>query len=158
MADSSLVPVPRVPTPAMIEAHYRAHAEAPTVFASAEQVWAAMIEAAAPAREKLREKVLAALIDALPPTAEISGPQTERVAEAILTSIETALDAGEDGDACGICNLALVEGDRCLTDVDLGPVHAACSGQERESYVGPDGEPLKEGDPLPTPWIWGADR
>ena len=76
----------------------------------------------------------------------------QREAWAALEALLKPTD--EDGAACGICELALVEGDHCLTDVDLGPVHAACCGPERESYVGPDGEPLKEGEPLPTPWKW----
>lgn len=67
--------------------------------------------------------------------------------------------AGDPGElACGICALGFIEGDPCLNDVELGPVHAACCGPERESYVGADGEPLKAGEPIPTPWIWSADH
>lgn len=38
--------VPVEPTPEMVEAHYRAHAEAETVLADAQAVWAAMIAVA----------------------------------------------------------------------------------------------------------------
>ena len=76
-------------------------------------------------------------------------------AVAAWTALEAALKPADPDDlACGICALGFVQGDPCLTDVDLGPVHAACCGPERESYVGPDGEPLKDGQPIPTPWIW----
>lgn len=75
-------------------------------------------------------------------------------------ALEAALKpSDEDGEACGICALAFVEGDPCLTDVDLGAVHAGCCGPEPESYVNLDtGEPLKPGEPLPTPWIWSTVR
>jgi hypothetical protein len=36
----------REPTEAMVEAHYKAHADTETVFADAEDVWRAMIDAA----------------------------------------------------------------------------------------------------------------
>lgn len=71
------------------------------------------------------------------------------------TALHAALAPRDDDDLpCGICSLGFVEGDRCLTDVELGPVHADCCGPERESYVGADGEPLKDGEPIPTPWMW----
>lgn len=80
-------------------------------------------------------------------------------AMAAWTALEAALKPADPDDLdCGICRLGFVEGDPCLTDVDLGPVHAACCGPERESYVGADGEPLKPGEPIPTPWIWSADH
>jgi len=64
---------------------------------------------------------------------------------------------GEDAEACGICAVAFVEGDECLTDVDLGAVHAACCGPERESYVNLETlEPIGPNDPIPTPWKWTA--
>lgn len=80
-------------------------------------------------------------------------------AGAAWTALQDALKPADPDDlGCGICALGFVQGDSCLTDVDLGPVHAACCGPERESYVGPDGEPLKDGQPIPTPWIWSDRR
>lgn len=72
------------------------------------------------------------------------------------TALEAALKPEDPDDlGCGICALGFVQGDPCLTDVDLGPVHAGCCGPERESYVDlATGEPLKDGQPIPTPWIW----
>lgn len=59
---------------------------------------------------------------------------------------------------CIACDEALRDGQEVYTDVSGGFIHAACCGPERESYVGPDGEPLKDGQPIPTPWIWSADH
>ena len=62
------------------------------------------------------------------------------------------------GDTCGICEDIFVAGDRCLTDISLGAVHAACCGPERESYVDLEtGDALAADAPIPTPWIWNAD-
>lgn len=79
-------------------------------------------------------------------------------AVAAWTALQDALKPADPDDlACGICALGFVEGDPCLTDIDLGPVHAACCGPERESYVDlATGEPLKDGQPIPTPWIWSG--
>lgn len=40
--------VPRVVSPAMEDAHFKAHATAETVFADVQTIWSAMIEAAPP--------------------------------------------------------------------------------------------------------------
>lgn len=71
-----------------------------------------------------------------------------RVAAAILKA------ADESDDACGICLKPLKAGDPCLNDADRGAVHADCCGPEREAYVGADGQPLKDGEPLPTPFLY----
>lgn len=57
---------------------------------------------------------------------------------------------------CEICGVTFTPDDDCLTDINLGTVHAACCGPEPESYVDLEtGEPLKPGDPLPTPFKYG---
>ncbi len=61
---------------------------------------------------------------------------------------------GNDDDVCIACNIALKNGDKFYFDVDGGYLHAACAGPEREGYVGADGEPLKDGDPIPDPKTW----
>ncbi len=55
---------------------------------------------------------------------------------------------------CFVCNEPFVKGVLVLSDVSDGLMHAACCGPERESYVGADGEPLKDGEPIPTGWPW----
>lgn len=60
----------------------------------------------------------------------------------------------DDVETCIACERAFRDGDPYLPDVSGGFIHHACCGPERESYVGPDGEPLKPGDPLPIPEIW----
>lgn len=78
----------------------------------------------------------------------------ERVLNA-MTALRVKATADEE--ACGICQITFNEGDDCLTDVDLGPVHAACCGPERESYVNLNtGEPIGPNDPIPAPWKWSA--
>lgn len=63
----------------------------------------------------------------------------------------------DDFDLCGICNVVFRGDDLCLTDIDLGTVHAACCGPERESYVNLDtGEPIGPDEPIPTPWRYDS--
>lgn len=57
----------------------------------------------------------------------------------------------EEPEACIACAEPLYEGQKVYSDASGGEIHAACCGPERESYTGPDGEPLKEGDPIPEP-------
>lgn len=49
LVGGEMVMVPKTVTPAMEDAHFAAHAKAETVFASVQEVWAAMLEAATPA-------------------------------------------------------------------------------------------------------------
>lgn len=65
--------------------------------------------------------------------------------------------ASNDIDTCIACAVPLVDGDMVYSDASGGCIHAACCGPERESYVGNDGEPLKDGDPIPEPWPWTVD-
>lgn len=59
-----------------------------------------------------------------------------------------------DDERCIACDERLKEGQEVFHDASGGFIHAACCGPERESYTGPDGEPLKDGEPIPTPWRW----
>ena len=61
------------------------------------------------------------------------------------------------GEPCIACAKTMVDGDRYYSDASGGFIHADCCGPERESYTGADGEPLKDGEPIPGPSIWGAD-
>lgn len=87
-------------------------------------------------------------------------PQAESYTEMMARLGRSAPVAAEqvdddDAEACGICNVAFKAGDPCLTDIDLGSVHAACCGPEREGYVNLDtGEPIGPDQPIPTPWTW----
>ncbi|MFK0336820.1 MazG-like family protein [Agrobacterium deltaense] len=65
----------------------------------------------------------------------------------------------EDADCCIACDAPLVEGDLVYWDVsDTGYLHADCCGPERKSCVNEDGEPLKDGDPIPQPFPYRPDR
>jgi len=59
---------------------------------------------------------------------------------------------------CIACDETLRDGQEVYSDVSGGIIHAACCGPERESYVGPTGEPLKADEPIPTPWRWSRDH
>jgi hypothetical protein len=59
---------------------------------------------------------------------------------------------------CIACAEPLIDGQEVYFDASGGIIHAACCGPERESYTGSDGEPLKDGEPIPTPWRWTTPR
>ena len=63
----------------------------------------------------------------------------------------------EDGLQCFVCEKYFAEGDAYYPDVSGGFLHADCCGPERESYVGADGEPLRDGEPIPEPLVWVGD-
>lgn len=60
----------------------------------------------------------------------------------------------DDVETCIACEVAFKEGDRVLSDVSGGALHAACCGPERESYTNGDGGPLGPDDPIPEGYIW----
>jgi len=60
----------------------------------------------------------------------------------------------DDRTYCIACDKPLVAGDLYYSDLSGGFIHADCCGPERESYTGPDEEPLKPGEPIPEPNIW----
>lgn len=70
---------------------------------------------------------------------------------AVIAAIRRRMDARE---RCIACDDLLIEGQDVYHDAGGGIIHAACCGPERESYTGPDGEPLGDGDRIPTPWRW----
>lgn len=103
--------------------------------------WADIADGGAPASSRT-----------LPP---IAGPSIDYRA-AGLDRLTATTD--EDAVACGICDVLLITGDRCLEDISLGTVHAACCGPERECYVNlTTGEPIAADAPLPQPWPWMGD-
>ena len=72
-----------------------------------------------------------------------------------------AKQSTDDGtDRCEICDNPLVAGQRVMQDVELGTVHAACCGPEREAYVNDveTGEPLGPNDPIPQGYVYEPER
>lgn len=66
----------------------------------------------------------------------------------------------DDGtDRCEVCNKPLIAGQRVMQDVELGTVHAACCGPEREAYVKDveTGEPLGPNDPIPHGYVYEGE-
>lgn len=57
---------------------------------------------------------------------------------------------------CFACGKPFADGEAVYEDVNEGTMHADCCGPEPESFVGPDGEPLKSGDPIPAPHPYRA--
>ncbi len=78
------------------------------------------------------------------------------IAAGIIMKVSTDDD---DEECCIACEEPLEDGDPVYWDVnDTGHIHAACCGPERESYVNADGEPLKDGEPIPEPFAWRPER
>jgi len=71
-----------------------------------------------------------------------------------------AQGGGNDNDemeTCIACAVPFVDGDMVYWDVGGGHLHEACCGPERECYVNADGNPLKDGAPIPRPHAWRSD-
>lgn len=58
-------------------------------------------------------------------------------------------------EGCIYCGQPFKEGDLVLNEYEGGLGHIGCFGAERESYVGRNGEPLRDDEPIPTgrPWV-----
>lgn len=73
--------------------------------------------------------------------------------ENALRVLEPAPD--DEVETCEACNIPFKDGDMVYwRSDDSGHIHADCCGPERESYVNADGEPLKDGEPIPKPFAW----
>lgn len=74
--------------------------------------------------------------------------------QAILTLLAPAAPQDEEFvERCIACQKPFVTGDRYYPDASGENIHAACCGPERDGYT-LDGEPLPEGEPIPSPQIW----
>ncbi|EHP94935.1 hypothetical protein [Methylorubrum extorquens] len=74
-----------------------------------------------------------------------------------LIAAQPAGQSTDDGtDRCEVCNKPLIAGQRVMQDVELGTVHTACCGPEREAYVKDveTGEPLGPNDPIPQGYVY----
>ncbi|MCJ2128340.1 hypothetical protein [Methylobacterium sp. E-045] len=57
-------------------------------------------------------------------------------------------------EGCVYCGQPFHKGDLVLNEVEGGRGHITCMGPERDSYVDANGEPLKDGEPIPTGYPW----
>lgn len=65
--------------------------------------------------------------------------------------------ADDDAECCIACDVPFEDGDLVYwCSDDTGHLHEECCGPERESYVNADGNPLKDGEPIPKPFAWRA--
>jgi len=55
-------------------------------------------------------------------------------------------------DRCFICDLPFRQGEMVLGDATEGLGHRSCFGEDREGYVGENGGPLEDGEPIPAGW------
>jgi hypothetical protein len=62
----------------------------------------------------------------------------------------------DDVHLCIACAKPMIDGQKYLPDESGGVVHYDCLGPERECYTR-NGEPLKDGDPIPEGYIWSDD-
>ena len=86
----------------------------------------------------------------------LTAPDTLLVLAAAIAGFGLSGGAPDAVERCIACDLPLTAGDMVLDDASGGAIHVACCGPERESYVGADGEPLKDGEPIPTGHLWQA--
>lgn len=68
-------------------------------------------------------------------------------------------DTQEDVEICEACGEPFEDGDMVYWSADdTGHLHADCCGPERESFVGPDGAPLKGDESIPEPFAYRDPR
>jgi hypothetical protein len=57
---------------------------------------------------------------------------------------------------CYACEKAFKVGDAYYPDINGFDLHADCCGGDPESFVDENGDPMKPGDAVPKPLIWGV--
>jgi len=83
-----------------------------------------------------------------------------KLAEARATALGEPLIGSDiantirEAECCTVCDLPLLPGDFVFNDADGGHMHEVCGGSEIESFIGENGEPLKQGDPKPQAHEW----
>lgn len=99
------------------------------------------------------KRLASQIVNELTPDQGHSASSTFALA-ARLQGMISAASAGEDREACSVCDVEFRPGDLCATDIDLGTCHAACL----------DGSPvvnLETGEPFDGPafvFVWGSDE
>ncbi|WP_426229327.1 hypothetical protein [Pararhizobium sp. DWP3-4] len=80
--------------------------------------------------------------------------------EAFANELRVLEPVSEDeAELCSACDMPFEDGDMVYWNSDdTGHLHAGCCGPGRESYVNADGEPLKDGELIPAPFVWRAGR
>jgi hypothetical protein len=87
-------------------------------------------------------------------------PGTAADAAAAIRALKDKTEVDEEAvgddapETCMACDRPLQEGDLVLGDVSGGLIHRACCGEDRESYVDADGEPLSGDQPIPAGWLY----
>ena len=79
---------------------------------------------------------------------------------ALIAAQPAGQSTDDDTSRCEACNKPLIAGQRVMQDVELGTVHAACCGPEREAYVKDveTGEPLGPNDPIPHGYVYEGEE
>jgi hypothetical protein len=68
------------------------------------------------------------------------------------------LEVASEIETCIACETPLREGDLVLHDAEGGLIHRGCCGEDRDGYVGADGNPLGDGEPIPAGWPWSPSK
>ena len=77
-----------------------------------------------------------------------------------IERLDRAAALDDETETCFICEKPLEPGQMVLFDVNEGPGHRACFGEDRDAYVKDidTGEPLGPDDPIPSGFPYEADR
>jgi hypothetical protein len=87
----------------------------------------------------------------------LGGSDVRSLIDDMLAALARPVLSVTEPERCIACDEALQHGEMVMDDASGGIIHARCCGPERESYTGPDGEPLKDGEPIPQGWPWVGD-
>ncbi|HZG29914.1 MAG TPA: hypothetical protein VE079_15780 [Ensifer sp.] len=82
--------------------------------------------------------------------------QEAGVEEVDVEALKKVIDRDLERDHCVACSKMLEPGDLVYVEHgEGGYICADCTGDDPESFVGEDGEPLRPGEPIPTPFAYG---